>query len=485
MNAFDYFFEHTQESNTSFLIGNESITFRNLFQTSQNIASMLKREVGVRQNILLISANNLFFIKTYLAILKSGNICIPLDPGIEPENFNYVITITKPKLILITNDIYRRLSIDSQKCLFPENIEDVFVENISQIDSYSVNDEDCAEIIFTSGSTGKPKGVMISHKNLIANTNSILAYLNLNQNDRMLVVLPFFYCYGLSLLHTHLRVGASIVLNNSFIFLGKVISNLLDYECTGFAGVPSHFQILLRKSESFKKTAFPALKYVTQAGGGLSVALIDEFRESFPDVKFYVMYGQTEATARLSFLPPELIEVKKGSIGKGIPGVELKVVNSHGKPVEPGETGEIVAHGENIMLGYYADDLETENTVKSGWLYTGDIGTIDEDNYIYLTARKKDIIKVGGKRISPKEIETVILQLPEIVDCVVEGILDDLLGEAIKATVVINKNSTSSLDEQSIKQHCSIHLSTYKIPQVIEFRDQIPLSASGKKLKNF
>ncbi len=257
--------------------------------------------------------------------------------------------------------------------------------------------ERCAEIIFTSGSTGKPKGVMISHKNLIANTGSIVEYLKLIRDDRMLVVLPFYYCYGLSLLHTHLRVGGSIVFNNSFIFLGKVIKDLLEYKCTGFAGVPSHFQILLRKSDSFKKTKFPDLKYVTQAGGKLAPIFIDEFRESHPEVKFIVMYGQTEATARLSWLPPELYEKKKGSMGKGIPGVELKVVNENGEKIKPGETGEVIARGDNIMMGYFADEEGTKNAIRNGWLYTGDLGTVDEDGYIYLTARSKEIIKSQGK----------------------------------------------------------------------------------------
>ena len=142
-----------------------------------------------------------------------------------------------------------------------------------------------------------------------------------------------------------MRVGGSIVFNNSFIFLGGIIKSLLDHKCTGFAGVPSHFQILLRKSDSFKTTKFPDLRYVTQAGGKLAPIFIDEFREAHPEVRFIVMYGQTEATARLSWLPPELYEAKKGSMGKGIPGVELRVVNENGEKIKPGETGEVIARG--------------------------------------------------------------------------------------------------------------------------------------------
>jgi long-chain acyl-CoA synthetase len=482
MNAFDYFFENTSRLEKPFLAGKENASFNELYSSSLSLASYLKRNFGEKNHILLLSYNNLFFLKAYLAILKSGNICIPLDPNIEKENFNYISELTNPVLIFLTRDIEKKLPVDSYKCILPDTLPEEEIKEL-QAETGNYDAENCAEIIFTSGSTGKPKGVMISHKNLIANTTSILEYLNLNQNDRMLVVLPFYYCYGLSLLHTHLRIGGSIVLNNSFIFLGSIISNLIDYKCTGFAGVPSHFQILMRMSDSFKKTSFPGLRYVTQAGGKLAPVFIDEFRESFPDVLFYVMYGQTEATARLSFLPPELYEKKKASMGKGIPGVELKVVNEKNEKVKPGEIGEVIAHGDNIMMGYFADEEGTKNAFRNGWLLTGDLGTVDEDGYIYLTARKKEIIKVGGKRISPKEIEAVILQIPEVVDCSIEGVEDQIQGEALKATIVLRKGTMSYINEEYIKEHCSKHLALFKIPRIYEIKDQITISATGKKIK--
>jgi acyl-CoA synthetase (AMP-forming)/AMP-acid ligase II len=255
------------------------------------------------------------------------------------------------------------------------------------------------------------------------------------------------------------------------------------HNCSGFAGVPSHFQILLRKSDSFKETVFTDLKYVTQAGGKLATIFIDEFRESFPDVKFIVMYGQTEATARLSYLPPDLYDKKKGSMGKGIPGVELKVINEKGEKIKPGETGEVIAHGDNIMIGYFSDEEGTRNTIKNGWLYTGDLGTVDKDGYIYLTARKKEIIKVRGKRISPKEIEAVILELKEVIDCSIEGIEDDIEGEQLKATVIVRKDALNTITKESIMQHCSKHLALYKIPHIYELKQELTISATGKKIK--
>ena len=387
-------------------------------------------------------------------------------------------------MIFLTPDVERKLDLGSSLINVLPDSEAVSANIISEGGPEKEFDrERCAEIIFTSGSTGKPKGVMISHKNLIANTSSIVEYLQLTPDDRMLVVLPFYYCYGLSLLHTHLRVGGSIVFNNAFIFLGGVLKSLIDYNCTGFAGVPSHFQILLRKSDSFKQTKFPDLKYVTQAGGKLAPIFIDEFREAHPEVRFIVMYGQTEATARLSWLPPEVYERRKGSMGKGIPGVELRVVNEKGKPIKPGETGEVIARGDNIMMGYFADEEGTKNAIRNGWLYTGDLGTVDENGYIYLTARSKEIIKVRGKRISPKEIEAVILALPEVIDCTIEGVEDEIEGEMLKATVTVRKDSIGSLTKDRLILHCSQHLALFKVPQVYEFRDDLTISATGKKIK--
>ncbi len=483
MNAIDYFFENTYRLDKPFLVGKEEINYKDLYSSSLQLATWINEMVGTDKHIILLSVNNLFFLKVYLAIIKSGNICIPLDPGIEKENYRYIHELTEPKLIFLTREVEKRLELNSDQAWYPDTLPSSAENYTDEIPGSEFDRERCAEIIFTSGSTGKPKGVMISHKNLIANTSSIVEYLQLTQDDRMLVVLPFYYCYGLSLLHTHLRVGGSIVFNNSFIFLGGVLKSLVDYKCTGFAGVPSHFQILLRKSDSFKQTSFPDLKYVTQAGGKLAPVFIDEFRQAHPEVRFIVMYGQTEATARLSWLPPEVYDRRKGSMGKGIPGVELKVVNEKGELIKPGETGEVIARGDNIMMGYFADEEGTKNAIRNGWLYTGDLGTVDEDGYIYLTARSKEIIKVRGKRISPKEIEAVILALPEVIDCTIEGIEDEIEGEMLKATVTARKDSIGSLTRDRLIQHCSQHLSLFKIPQVYEFKDDLTISPTGKKIK--
>jgi long-chain acyl-CoA synthetase len=485
MNAFDYFFEFSKNLNKDFLIGSKgSVGYQQIYSQSLKFAQYLVSQIGKNNNVILISPNSSFFIIAYLGILKSDNIAVPLNPEIEQNNLDYIQDKCKSRIAIMNNHSANRLNIRNATIL-DENKFNTIASNEMESDTFTSDtlSDQLAEIIFTSGSTGEPKGVMISHKNLIANTSSIVEYLCLKEDDRMLVVLPFYYCYGLSLLHTHLKIGGSIVLNNMFIMLGGVINDLKRFNCTGFAGVPSHYQILLRKSDSFKTSHFPNLRYVTQAGGKLHNAFISEFIEVFPNIKFNVMYGQTEATARLSWLPPEMLPEKIGSCGKAIPGVQLKVLGKNGRLVTPGESGEILAYGDNIMQGYYKDQESTDQTIKNGWLHTGDLATVDDDGYIFLTARKKEIIKVGGRRVSPKEIEEVIVSMPEVIDCSIEAVYDEILGETMKASVVVKEAATSSVNSDTIKSWCASRLVPYKIPRIIELKDKVTISPTGKKLK--
>lgn len=483
MNCVDYFFENTSSFKKKLLLGTqETISYQTIFERSVCLAYFLNQKVGKGKNILLVSQNSSFFIIAYLGILKSGNICIPLNPTIEQNNLDYIINKTKSEIWFISDLAKKKLEI-SLAFYSESNLSSILIDPPK---SYGFKTDfdgnQIGEIIFTSGSTALPKGVMLTHNNIIANTDSIIQYLKLNEDDKILVVLPFFYCYGLSLLHTHIRVGGQLVLNNNFIFLASTIKNLNDYQCTGFAGVPSHFQILLRKTELFKRTEFPYLRYVTQAGGKLQNAFILEFADSFPSIHFFVMYGQTEATARLSYLPPDMVKTRLGSLGKGIPGVQLRVVDSKGNMVLPGKTGEIIAKGKNVMLGYFDDPKGSLKTIRNGWLYTGDLATTDSDGFIFLTARKKEIIKVGGKRVSPKEIEGVIDMIPGVIDCSVEAVDDEILAEAIKATIVIS-DGDNNINEETIRTFCSTRLSNYKIPSFIEIKKEISISATGKKNK--
>ena len=485
MNCIDYLLPKEAGADELFVLGQRKpLSFVDLKEQVASLAEKLKQYFGSGNKIILLSPNSNFFIVCYLAIMKSGNTVIPLNPATEDESLYYIKEQAKVKLAFVPKLLQNRIKVDLGTIWNEEDVKSIHEESAQAVyeEENNFDANTLAQIIYTSGSTAMPKGVMISHKNIIANTSSIVEYLGLTSEDIMECVLPFFYCYGLSLLHTHLKVKGKIVLNNNFIFLGSVINDLKKYKCTGFAGVPSHFQILLRKSEAFKTNEFPDLRYVTQAGGKLHTVFIEEFQKAKPNTDFIVMYGQTEATARLSYLPTERLKDKLGSIGKGIPNVELKVVDENGVPTKPGEVGEIIAKGENVMLGYYLDEKETVETIKDGWLYTGDLARVDEDGFIYHAARKKEIIKVGGRRVSPKEIEEVIVSIPGIVDCTINAVNDDVLGEAIKATLVKNAES-DDLTGEAVREFCSTKLAAYKIPHLIEFATKMDVNAAGKKVK--
>jgi acyl-CoA synthetase (AMP-forming)/AMP-acid ligase II len=463
------------------------ISYGELHALVMTVAGQLESISVPGDRIAIMADNSIFFIAAYFGIIASGRIAVPLSPEFGDANFKYVhescgitcafIAKKHTKKLAAMGLAFDHVFVDAETDEWPEAIN-LFSMEISPAEIHDVDEiEDLAVIIFTSGSTGVPKGVMLTHRNLICNTNSIIEYLELTADDRIMVVLPFSYCFGISLLHTHLRVGGSVVINNQFMFPGKVLQEINDRECTGFAGVPSNFQILLRRSP-LKRMMFPTLRYVQQAGGKLTNAFITELREALPTTTVFIMYGQTEATARLSYLPPELLDQKLGSIGKGIPGTTIEVLDKEDQPVKPGETGEIVASGDNIMKGYWNDPEGTAKTIRDGKLYTGDLGIVDEDGFIYLTEREKDIIKSGGYRVSPKEIEDCISEIHDIVEVAAIGVPDDLLGEAIK--VFVSLADGSALTEDEIIAHCKETFPPFKVPRAVEIIDTIPKNTSNK-----
>ena len=231
----------------------------------------------------------------------------------------------------------------------------------------------------------------------------------------------------------------------------------------------------------FEDYDLSSVRYMTQAGGAMAPAQVSQFTDKLPDIKFYVMYGQTEATARITYLPPDKLKDKLGSVGIPIPGVEIEIRDCNGNKVEAGITGELCVKGGNVMLGYWNDREKTDEAVQNGWLKTGDLAQCDDDGYISIVGRSTDMIKTGAHRISPQEIEEVILELNDVEEVAVLGKPDEILGQIIKAIVVAKKDK--ELNVKNIKAHCHRNLATYKIPKEIEFMDKLPKTATGKVQK--
>jgi acyl-CoA synthetase (AMP-forming)/AMP-acid ligase II len=337
-----------------------------------------------------------------------------------------------------------------------------------------------ALILYTSGSTGRPRGVVQTFGNVDANSRSIVQYLGLGPADRALVVLPLYYCYGRSVLQTHLLAGGSLFLDGRFAFPRVVMESLADEGCTGLAGVPLTFEIL-RRQVDVAAMRFPRLRYLTQAGGAMAPDTIDWVRQAFQPARLFVMYGQTEATARLSYLPPERAADKRGAIGIPIPGVELRVVDEKGRPVPDGETGHLVARGGNVTLGYLDEPEETASILHDGWLWTGDLAHRDADGFFFHQGRSKEILKIGGHRVSPVEIEHAVGRHPDVAEAAVIGVPDALKGELPAAFVVARPGVTLDLEE--VRRFCREHLPAFKVPATVTQVESLPRNEAGKLLR--
>jgi acyl-CoA synthetase (AMP-forming)/AMP-acid ligase II len=265
------------------------------------------------------------------------------------------------------------------------------------------------------------------------------------------------------------------------MYVETILDRLASTACTGFAGVPSHFQILLRSS-GFRQDRLPTLRHVQQAGGHLPPAQIDALRAALPHTQIYVMYGQTEATARLSCLPPDQLNAKRGSIGKGIPGVRLRVVNEADQEIRPGEVGEITAEGGNIALGYWAQPEESATTFRNGRLYTGDLATVDEDGFIYIAGRSKEFLKIRGERVSCHAIESRLLEFEELAEAAVVGVPDDVLGEAVRAFVVARSGEPADLAAR-VRAFCKQRMPPHLVPREIVVLPSLPKNTAGKVVK--
>ena len=468
-------------SRIAVLTAKSSHTYGELQEGAMRIARYLGANAAPGDRVILIGDNSFFWVAAYLGILQAGMVAVPLPATISAEDFSRIQLASGARLAFADTTIAARQAdrFASLQLITERDWSEMPTDGWRA--APAVTHSSLAALMFTSGSTGEPRGVMVTHRNIQANTESIASYLALTPADRSMVVLPFHYCFGTSLLHTHLHCGGSVVLDLRFRFPETILQRIIETECTGFAGVPSHYQILLRNS-SLARKRFPRLRFVQQAGGCLAPVFIRELRAALPNAEIFVMYGQTEATSRLSYLPPHQLETKLGSIGKGIPGVALEVLNEAGIPVRPGEVGQIVARGENIAAGYWNAPIETAETFCDGKLFTGDMATVDEDGYIFISGRRKDFVKTGGRRVSCRQIEEQLMGFPELLEAAVIGIPDPVLGEAVMAYVVPRVRGQAGLPDD-LRGYCRASMAAHLIPKEIAVVDALPKNSAGKIMK--
>jgi long-chain acyl-CoA synthetase len=343
-------------------------------------------------------------------------------------------------------------------------------------------DLDLAALIYTSGSTGDPKGVMSPHSGMIAAASSIIRYLENTEEDILLNVLPLSFDYGLYQAIMALMVGATLVLERSFLYLHPVLKRIEQEQVTGFPLIPMILAMLLGLQD-LKRYDFSSLRYVTNTGAALPVDHIRRFRTLLPQVKLFSMFGLTECK-RVSYLPPEDLDKRPGSVGKAIPNCEVWIEDESGRVLGPGETGQLVIRGSNVMRGYWNDPELTARHFRAGRypgemiLHSGDLFRMDAEGFLYFLGRKDDMIKCRGERVSPKEVENLICEVNGVREAAVIGLPDEIEGQAITACVVCD--GRADLDEKAIRKHCNRHLEPFAVPRHIVFMKHLPRAAHGK-----
>jgi len=481
-NTSDYLLADSDPDDVALVEAGERYTYGQLRSAAERLAAELAAlELPPGSRVGLLGPNSLFWIAAYLAVMKLGHVAVPFSDKLTPDDVRRNASIVGCTVVFADRRVVRRYW-----AAFGDGLAILTDEALrSGQESYwppTVRTDPSADavLMFTSGTTSRPKAVRVTHGNIQSNTDSIITFLGLRSDDRVLVVLPFFYCYGASLLHTHLRRGGRVVLCNSFVFPEAALDMLEQEECTVLAGVPSSFQLLLRAS-TFAQRALPSLRLIQQAGGKLPPVFIEELLAAKSAAKLFVMYGQTEATARLSYLPPDKLPEKPGSIGKGIPGVELRVLNENGEPVPPGQRGEIYATGANISPGYYADPEESLEKFTPWGLRTGDLAVVDDDGYIFIVDRRDDFIKSWGHRISSQEVEAAALRMEQLISAAAIGVPDEEAGEAV--TLFVAARPDAGVTRDDVLTACRKYLPKYMVPRSVLILDALPLNANGKIAK--
>jgi acyl-CoA synthetase (AMP-forming)/AMP-acid ligase II len=481
------------------IAGSRRVSYGELHAAAVNVASSLV-EAGLLpgERVAVLTDSPFDFIVSYFGTLLAGGVFVGMNTQTTGRTVGHLLGDCGAAFLVVDRRFLPH--IDGLSSLLP-SVRRLVVAGGGAVAGFSCCDladllnhgggvgellpqrseTDLAQIIYTSGTTGNPKGVMLTHRNLVANTLSTVQYLALSGRDRVMMVLPFFYSYGNSILLTHVAVGGAMIVNQSLLYPNVILEQMASEKVTGFSGVPSTFALLLHRS-SIQNYTFPSLRYITQAGGAMSPALARKLAAALPNADIYVMYGQTEAAPRLTYLPPADLYRKPGSIGKGIPGVALEVMTPAGEIAVPGEVGELVATGDNVMVGYWGQPEATAEVLHDGKLWTGDLVRSDDEGYLYVVGRKSEMIKSGAHRIAPKEIEEVLHEHAAVYDAAVLGVEDELLGEAIKACVVLKQGVVCL--EKELLRHCRQSLPAFKLPHIIEFREELPKTDTGKTRKS-
>jgi long-chain acyl-CoA synthetase len=444
--------------------------------------------LGVKQGdtVALSCYNTPQFIYSYFAITKIGAIVVPLNLMLTMEEILYILQNSHANTLIIHEKIAKKLNLNLdvvKKQLQMKNIMVLNQETSQQIDNAAavnlpvVEPDSISTLVYTSGTTGKPKGAKLTHYNLLQNAYSCEVALGSQQQDKFLCVLPMFHAFGFTVcVLLPLYIGSTIVIFDSF-HPKEVIEAFLKRQTTIFVGVPSMYIVLAQALKNIE-TVIP-MRIAVSGGAPLPVEILKLFNEQYK-IPLIEGYGLTEASPAVSFNPLDG-EKKAGSVGLPLINIHVKIVNEQGQEQPTGQPGELLVKGPNVMQGYFEENAETEKTIVDGWLHTGDIAFMDEDGYIFIVDRKKELIITRGFNVYPREVEEAIYSHPSVLETAVIGAADPTRGEIVKAFVVLKDGE--QLDKKELTDFLHKKLANYKVPRIVEFASNLPKNAAGKILK--
>ncbi|MCP4985531.1 MAG: AMP-binding protein [Colwellia sp.] len=465
----------------------KSFTYGELNEMVNRVANGLcDLEVECGDRVALFLPNIPAFAIAYLSILKIGAIAVSLNSSLKREEVRFILEDSDPKVLVTTEELRENvpayaLSHLKHIVIAEGDVVDDFSWNewtessSSGFHCMDMNRDDPAAILYTSGTTGFPKGATLSHGNVISNMKSFVNKCGMTPDDRILLFLPLFHCFGQNaILNSTLSAGMTIILQRQFI-TEQVIQLVIDAKITLFFGVPNNFITLYEKASVQELSS---VHYYFSAAASLPVEIARKWKEKYGTV-INEAYGLTETTPFASYNHQP--DVTPGSIGLPIEDVEMKIVNFDDREVKPGDMGEIIIKGPNVMLGYWNRPSETTRVIKDGWFHSGDIGKRDEDGYFYIVYRLKDMINVGGLKVYPVEVENILYQHPAVSEAAVFGVPEDFMGEQVNAQIVLKRDRHATSEE--IISHCRKLIADFKVPTVVEFVENIPKNPAGKVLK--
>jgi amino acid adenylation domain-containing protein len=479
------------------------LTYRELHEQSDTLARALV-ELGIERGdrVIVFDDNSPEVVISFWAILKANAVAVVVNPLTKVDKLAYLLNDCRAKVLLTDGHLINvfadaaRRSPHLQGIVVSGAFDEAQLDGLPNVVRWDEalatpgagapprrNIElDLAAIVYTSGSTGEPKGVMFTHRNMLTAATSISTYLENVEDDVILCVLPLSFNYGLDQMVMSVRVGARLVLERSFAFVADVLERIVSERVTGFPGVPTMFATLLQL-KSLSSYDFSGIRYVTSNAAALPEKHIPMLREVFPRAKIFSMYGLTECK-RCTYLPPADLLRKPHSVGVAIPNTELWIVDENDQRVGPGVVGQLVIRGPTVMKGYWEKPEATAQRLRPGpipgeqVLYTGDACMLDEEGYLTFIGRMDDIIKSRGEKVPPKEVEQALVNIPGVREAAVIGVPDELLGQAVKAFVVVEAGVT--LEAKQLERECQRRLESFMLPKYIEFVAELPRTATGK-----